>query len=401
VGRARPAGLLLGIDRLIRHETNALRKLRVGMVTHDAAVTAGTPRALTPSRLALHQAGITPAVLFSPEHGIGGSAADGAPVADAVDPLTGAPVRSLYGDRFVPDGGALDGLDVLLVDLQDVGVRFYTYIWTMSLALERAAGAGVPVWVLDRPNPLGGALSSAEGPLFDETIDAGMVARWSVPVRHSLTIGELARFWNRTRAIGADLRVIAMEGWERGWRWPRTGLPFVPTSPAMPSYETALLYAGTGLLEGLTVNDGRGTATPFRVAGAPWMDGPEVAGGFNALELAGVAARPVDYTPAAGRHAGRRCSGVMLHVTDDDRLRPVHAGLHLVALLRDLYPQECEWARYPTAANPTGEQHFAMLIGRRDVGPGLAGADGRAARIASWTRIPSWAGDVALSLLYA
>jgi uncharacterized protein YbbC (DUF1343 family) len=310
-------------------------------------------------------------------------------------------VRSLYGQQFAPSPAALDGLDILLVDLQDIGTRFYTYIWTMSYALEAAARARIPLWVLDRPNPLGGALSSAEGPSFDETADASLVARWSLPVRHSLTIGELARFWNGSRAIGADLRVVAMEGWERRFRWPDTGLPFVPTSPAIPSYETALLYPGTGLLEGLNVNDGRGTATPFRVVGAPWMKGAAVAHAFNALELPGIVARPVEYTPATGRHAGQHCGGAMLHVTEDDRVRPVSMGLYLIALLWDLHPRDCEWALYPTAANLSGESHFARLIGRRDVGPALRVPEGLAARITAWTDASSWGDDVAASLLYA
>jgi uncharacterized protein YbbC (DUF1343 family) len=394
-------GIWFGIDRFIVEDTPRLRGRRIALLTHDAAVTASVPKPLTPSRLAVLQSGTRLAALFSPEHGIGADAPDGAAVVDGTDRLTALPVRSLYGTGIRPSREMLADIEILLVDLQDVGARFYTYIWTLSYVLEACAETGVPVWVLDRPNPLGGDLGAAEGPIFDESIPAGLAGRWAVPIRHSLTIGELARLWNRERGIGADLRVIEMRGWHRSTRWPGLGLPFVPTSPAMPSYETAVFYPGTGLLEGLNVNEGRGTAAPFQLVGAPWMHGPALADALNALGLAGMIARPVEYTPSSGRHAGRRCSGVMLHVTDDLALRPVALGFHLIALIWRLHPQDCAWANYPTAANPTGRGHFERLVGRSDVAPVLQHppVDLRD-QVSHWTEAREWSSRTSSHLLY-
>ncbi len=398
---ASTTGIWFGIDRFIVECAPRLRSRRVALLTHDAAVTASVPKPLTPSRLAVLHSGVRLVTLFSPEHGIGADTPDGAAVVDGTDQLTGLPVRSLYGSDIRPSRAVLADIELLLVDLQDVGTRFYTYIWTFSHVLEACAEIGVPVWVLDRPNPLGGDLDATEGPIFDESITAGLVGRWAVPIRHSLTIGELARLWNYERSIGADLRVIEMRGWHRSTRWWGLGLPFVPPSPAMPSYETAALYPGTGLLEGLNVNEGRGTTTPFQMAGAPWMCGSALAEALNDLRLAGVIARPVEYTPSSGRYAGRRCSGVMLRVTNDSAFRPVALGFHLIALIWRLHPKRCAWASYPTATNPTGRDHFKRLVGRSDVAPVLQRppVDLRD-QVSHWTEAPEWSSRTSSHLLY-
>jgi len=393
--------LQLGVDRLVLADFRHIRPLRFGLVTNDAAATVCAPRPLMPARQAILQAGIQVVTLFSPEHGLGAAAPDGASVADATDPLTGLPVRSLYGADFRPAREALVGLDALMFDLPDVGTRFYTYIWTLSHGLEACAEFGIPLWILDRPNPLGGDLSASEGPLYDESLPPGLVGRWSIPVRHGLTVGELATLWNAERRINAEVIVVRMEGWEGRPRWSSLGLPFVPTSPALPSYDNAQLYPGTGLFEGLSVSEGRGTAVPFRVVGAPWMNGAALSEAFTACHLPGVTARPVFFTPYSGRHAGHRCSGVMLHVTDEEAFRPVATGLRLMALVWALHPHECRWATYPTAANVTGEDHFDRLIGRRDIRPILEHGPGDlVARIAAWTDAQEWSSRVESHLLY-
>ncbi len=383
-------------------EIPELRGRRLGLVTNDAATTSlAGDRPLVPGRVALQQAGLALVRLFAPEHGLAGAVADGLAVADGVDPLTGLPVVSLYGQRLRPEPTHLADLDSLLFDIPDVGARFYTYIWTLSHVMEACAEAGVPLWVLDRPNPLGGDLAAAEGPLLDEARVRSFVGRWAIPVRHSLTVGELAQLWQQERLPHLELHVVPLDGWRREAHWPALGVPFVPPSPAMPTYEAALLYPGMCLLEGTNVSEGRGTAFPFRVAGAPWVDGPALAEAFNRLDLPGVVARPLRFTPAAGKHASSVCNGVMLHVVDAAAFRPVRTGLHLLALLRHGYPKHFVWTPYPTADAGPGYGHFDRLIGRLDVRPTLdAGPEDLAGHIARWTAVPEWGTRAAKALLY-
>ncbi len=395
-----------GIDRLVEEPALLLDRLppvkRVGLVTNDAATTgAASPRPLRPGRVALRQAGVPLAALFAPEHGLAAAAADGSRVADGVDPLTGLPVYSLYGVRLRPTPEQLDGLDLLLFDIPDIGARFYTYIWTLSHVMEACAELGLPLGVLDRPNPLGGDLAAAEGPMLDEARVNSFVGRWSMPVRHSLTVGELARLWQRERLPHLELHVVPVAGWQRSGHWPQVGSPFVPTSPAMPSYETALLYPGTCLLEGTNLSEGRGTALPFRQLGAPWLDGPALAEWFNGLGLPGAVARPVHFTPAAGKYAGEACLGIMLHVLDGELFRPVQAGLCVLAGVLHLHPDRFAWLPYPTAAAGPGYGHFDRLIGRLDIRPALSTVAGDlVAAVSAWTRADGWAERVAGLLLY-
>lgn len=394
------SSLRFGIDQLLAAGPARLPG-RLGLVTNDAAATAagpGAPHPLTPSRLALVHAGFQLVRLFSPEHGLAASAADGAHVGDERDPLTGLPVISLYGARFRPEPEHLADLDALLFDIPDVGARFYTYIWTLSHVLEACAASGLPLIVLDRPNPLGGDLHSAEGPLLDEAAVSTFVGRWNMPIRHSLSAGELAHLWRAERGLDLPLEVFPVEGWTRAHQWIDTSLPFVPPSPSLPGPETALLYPGTCLIEGTKLSEGRGTAAPFRQVGAPWLDHFALADAFNALALPGVAARPVHFTPSASKWAGEPCRGVMLHVTDRHALRPVAAGLHLLALIIRHHPADFAWLPYPTAANAPGYGHFDRLIGRLDIRTVLA--DATPEQIAAWTAAPNWAERAAPHLLY-
>ncbi|MDX2401485.1 exo-beta-N-acetylmuramidase NamZ family protein [Microbacterium algeriense] len=388
----------LGIDRLLQHDlpeplAAKLRRSRIGMLTNDLALTSQ----LTRGRASLADAGWSLDLLFGPEHGLDGRAREGELVSGGVDRVTGIPVRSLYGADVRPAPEDLFGLDVVLVDLPDVGARFYTYIWTMSHMLEACADAGVSVVVLDRPNPLGGRLDQAEGPMLDEAAQS-LVGRWSMPIRHGLTIGELARHWVRTRGIDVELDVVAVDGWERTQTAiGRQELTWMPPSLNLPSAATTLLYPGTCLAEGVNVSEGRSTAVPFRVIGAPFIDAEDYAQAVNALELPGLAASPYGFTPLVRDHAGQACEGVILHVTDAEALRPVHTGVRLLSLLAELYPDSLV------------ERSLVPMPGESDWSPleKLFGVHGAFAQIVAgqWNdpaslAVPRWAAAVEADLLY-
>lgn len=401
------ARVRFGIDRLLSDHLAELQGLRVGLVTNDTATTAFYPSSVTPSRLALQQAGVNLTKLFAPEHGLNAAAADGTEIKHTVDVLTGLPAYSLYGSGFGPSAEMLADLDLLLFDIPDIGARFYTYIWTLSYVLESCASVGLPLWILDRPNPLGGTLAAAEGPMLDETNISSFIGRWTIPIRHSLTAGELAQFWNDERMLRADLRVITAPNWQRDQHWLATDLPFVPTSPAIPSAETVFLYLITCFIEGTSVSEGRGTATPFRVIGAPWLDGIQLAAQFNGLGLPGVTARPTEFTPSSSKHtdtkhANMRCRGIMLHLLDPVALRPVMAGLHLIHLLKTEYPEGFAWLPYPTVANATGSDHFDRLVGTTAVRTALDSQQGSllTSTIREWTAVTAWQEITKPFLLY-
>ncbi|MDP9867696.1 MULTISPECIES: exo-beta-N-acetylmuramidase NamZ family protein [Streptosporangium] len=323
-----------GIERLAA-DPGLLHGDRIGLITNPTGVLPD----LTPGATALRAAGVPLTALFSPEHGIRGTAQAGFGGQESLDPTTGLPVF----DTYDKDGGPLDdlvassGVDTLVFDISDVGTRFYTYVWTMHDLIASAARLGLRFAVLDRPNPIGGTL--AEGPLLDPAY-AGPVGRAAVPVRHGLTAGELAVHVNRS--IGADLRVITMEGWRRDTPFEATGLPWVMPSVNMPTRETALVYPGTGLFEGTNLSEGRGTTRPFELVGAPYLDG-RFAAGLNGLGLPGVRFRDTWFTPTFHKHAGLAVRGVQLHVHDQGAFRPVLTGLSMLHLARSLHPEDFAW----------------------------------------------------------
>ncbi len=383
-----------GADRLAaepRLLTEALghAPARLALLTNDAVRLAGDPQ--RPTRLALLEAGLPIVRLFSPEHGLGASAADGAAVADARDPLTGLPVTSLYGDTLRPPAEALQQCDAVLSDLPDIGVRCYTYAWTLTHVIDACAAAGVPVIVLDRPNPLGGEPASTEGPML-ELAFASFLGRLPIPLRHGLTQGELALLWQRERCAHADLRVIPCEGWARHQLWPDTGLPFVPTSPAIRRFEAALLYAGTCLFEATNLSIGRGTPLAFEAVGAPWLQAAPLAERLAERGLPGLAAEPTRFTPGTGPWAGEACQALRLVVGDPRRVRPVAAGLALLAEIAALHRAELRWATYPTAANPSGTGHLERLVGTAAVRAALEAAPGAIddVVVAGWTDVAGW-----------
>jgi uncharacterized protein YbbC (DUF1343 family) len=362
---------------------------RVGLATSDAARTAtDTDRS---SRSALIAAGVPIVRLFSPEHGIRVDAPDGAAVRDGHDAETGLPVVSLYGDRFAPTPESLADLDAMLVDLPDLGVRFYTYAWTLTHIIDACADANLPVRVMDRPNPLGGALTTVEGPILDP-IWASFIGRHTVPVRHGLTLGELAMLWQRERRPGADVRVITCTGWERDQLWPETGLPFVPTSPAIATFDAALLYAGLCLFEATNLSVARGSSLSFQAAGAPWLDTDAVLDRLAARSLPGIMPHHDRFTPGTPPHAGNPCEAIRFDVVQPPLVRPVAAALALLCDIAATHPNHFAWAPYPTAANPSGKHHLERLLGTGLPVATIGRAAGRVtdAMIRDWVAAPGW-----------
>jgi uncharacterized protein YbbC (DUF1343 family)/CubicO group peptidase (beta-lactamase class C family) len=326
------AKVLSGIDVLERDGFKQLAGLRIGLVTNQT----GRDRAGRSTIDVLHRApGVKLVALFSPEHGIRGAADE--KVSDSKDEQTGLPIYSLYGETRRPKPEQMQELDALVFDIQDIGARFYTYISTLGYVMEEAAKAQRPVFVLDRPNPIGGV--DVEGPIADPD-RLSFTAYHQIPVRHGMTIGELARLFNQERHLGCDLRVVEMSGWKRAMWLDETNLLWVNPSPNMRSLTEATLYPGIGLLETTNVSVGRGTDTPFEVVGAPWIDGQQLAGYLNSQKIAGVRFVPVRFTPASSVFKGEECNGINVIVTDRSKFRPVFSGLEIAVALRKLYPAQ-------------------------------------------------------------
>jgi uncharacterized protein YbbC (DUF1343 family) len=330
-----------GLDVLVHHRLGLLRGRRFGVLAHQASVDARLQHVVT---LLRDVRGARLAALFAPEHGLWGAAQDHAAIASTRDPGTGLPVTSLYGRRRTPTPAMLRGLDLLVVDLQDVGSRYYTFQWTMALAMQACARAGVGVLVLDRPNPLGGEL--VEGNLPDPAF-ASFVGLYPLPARPGLTLGEVARYLKAQHRLGCALEVLDMRGWRRRMLWEDTGLPWVAPSPNMPTPDTARVYPGGCLIEGTNLSEGRGTTRPFEWVGAPWLDAHVYAAALGREGLPGVAFRPARFRPTFHKWAGRLCGGVQIHVTDRARFQPFVTGLAVIAVARRLAPRAFRWRRPP------------------------------------------------------
>jgi uncharacterized protein YbbC (DUF1343 family) len=332
-----------GLEVLLAERRALVRGRPLALLANPTSVN----RELVHAADLLAAAGAGLRALFGPEHGVRGEAQDMVHVESARDARLGVPVHSLYGataDTLRPAPHMLEGIELLVVDLQDIGSRYYTYAWTMTLAMEACARAGVGVLVLDRPNPLGGEL--VEGPGIAAGFES-FVGLHPVPVRHGLTIGELARLVAAERGLDLALEVVPMEGWRRELGFDETGLPWVLPSPNMPTLDTALVYPGACLLEGSNVSEGRGTTRPFEISGAPWIDGQRLAAALAGAGLPGLRLRPLAFRPSFHKHAGRACGGIQLHVEDRRRFRPLRTGVALLAALFELWPAECEWRRQP------------------------------------------------------
>jgi uncharacterized protein YbbC (DUF1343 family)/CubicO group peptidase (beta-lactamase class C family) len=332
------AKVLTGIDVLERDNFKPLAGMRLGLVTNHT----GRDRDGRLTIDVLNKApGVKVVALFSPEHGIRGLADD--KVSDSKDEITGIPIYSLYGETRRPKPEQLKDLDALVFDIQDIGTRFYTYISTLGYLLEEASKAKLPVFVLDRPNPIGGV--EVEGPIADKD-KLSFTSYHTIPTRHGLTIGELAQLFNRQRNIGADVRVIKMEGWRR-WMWfDETNLTWINPSPNMRSLTQATLYPGVGLLETTNVSVGRGTDTPFEIVGAPWIQGYKLAEYLNQRGLPGVRFVPLRFTPRASVFKDEECGGVNIIVTDRAAFRSLLTGIEMALALRKLYPNDWKVDNY-------------------------------------------------------
>ncbi len=321
----------VGLERLALEGGAPLRGRRVGLLCHAASVLPDGRHAID----VLRASGARVERLFGPEHGLRGQAAAGEKVAGGTDPGSGLPVVSLYGERSKPTPEDLRGLEVLVVDLQDAGVRFYTYASTMLLCLEAAAEAGIETVVLDRPNPLGG--QRVEGPVRDAGERTSLVSMAPGPLVHGLTLGEMARYASERQARRAAVSVVAMRGWSREMSWAATGLPWVSPSPNLRSAEAALAYPGTCLIEATNASEGRGTDAPFLLVGAPWVDAEALA---REAASPGFVLEPEGFTPRASAAApqpkllGEACRGVRVRVTDEGAASPFRLGLRLLAALR-------------------------------------------------------------------
>ena len=351
----RQSFVLTGAEQLRDEGFARLRGRRVGLLTNPSGVTADL-RSLVD--LLATAEGVELVALFGPEHGLAASAAAGELIGEEIHPRYGVPIHSLYGAQQAPTEASLAGLDLLVVDLPDIGSRFFTYNATVALVLEVCGRVGVPVLILDRPNPIGGVV--IEGPLLDPA-QSSFVGMLPIPIRHGLTLGELALLANGTQGYGADLTVLPVQGWRRDMLYPATGLPWVVPSPNVPTLATAIVYPGTCLFEGTMLTEGRGTTLPFELIGAPWLDADRLAEELNALALPGLRWRAAAFTPGHGRiYVNEVCYGVQLHPTDPVVLRPVTAALHLIAAARRLVPGRHGW-REPWVAG--GQLPIDLLSG--------------------------------------
>lgn len=329
-----------GLDVLLRGDLKAINNIRVGLLCHQASVDVRLRHLIS----LLHARNIQITALFGPEHGLWGLAQDQVPVHSAHDSILNVPIYSLYGAARVPSEESLETIDVLICDLQDVGSRYYTFVWTMALAIQACAKYGKKFIVLDRPNPVNG--STLEGPVLDLNF-ASFVGLYPVPVRHGLTIGELALWLNARFDIGADLDVIRMTGWKRAMYFEETGLPWVLPSPNMPSLATAIVYPGGCLIEGTNLSEGRGTTLPFETIGAPYINAEQVAALVNRDKLEGVTFRACQFEPTFHKFKGELCSGVEIHVRDRKVFRPFLTYVTLIQRIYDLYGDQFAWREPP------------------------------------------------------
>lgn len=337
----RPGEIRLGAEVLAERSPRWLRSARLGLLANQASVT----RSFQHVSSLLVGAGGRLACLFSPQHGYEGEKQ--ANMIESEDGWEGShslPIFSLYGSVRQPTEEMMRGIDILVVDLQDVGTRVYTYGTTMGLCLEAAARCGVRVVVLDRPNPING--KDVEGNVVEENLRS-FVGRYPVPMRHGLTLGELARFIVDECLVPCDLEVVPLANWRRGALFPETGLPWVFPSPNMPSWEAALLYPGMVLLEGTNVSEGRGTTLPFQLIGAPFLNQRAVLDVLEGHRLEGVFFRPVCFEPTFDKWRGEPCRGFHLHITSPARLRPYLLGLALLRALCRVHPEEFRWLPPP------------------------------------------------------
>jgi uncharacterized protein YbbC (DUF1343 family) len=319
-----------------------LTGLSIGLVCNPASIDSQFEHVIDRFR---REEGVTIAAVFGPQHGVRADVQDNMiETAHARDRRRRVPVYSLYSETREPTAEMLRGIDTLVIDLQDIGARIYTFIYTMANCLRAGRKHGVPIVVCDRPNPIGGL--QIEGPVLDRGFES-FVGQFPIPMRHGMTIAELARLFNEHEHIGAELRVVPMEGWTRDMYFDDTSLPWVMPSPNMPTLDTAVVYPGTVLFEGTNASEGRGTTRPFEIIGAPWVDPDAFTDRVNAYGLPGVHFRPVMFEPTFQKHARDTCGGCQIHLLDRTTFRPVETGVALLAECRDADPSRFAWRQPP------------------------------------------------------
>ena len=333
----RPGRVQSGIDVLEAQKFAPLRGKHVGLITNHTGLDA---QGRSTVDLLSKASGVQLVALFSPEHGLAGR--NDEKIGSTKDAATGLPIYSLYGETLRPTDAMLKGIDALVFDVQDAGVRFYTYTTTMAYCMEEAAKRNIAFYVLDRPNPIGGDI--VEGPMLDAD-KTSFTAYFPVPVRYGLTIGELAQFFNAENHINCDLHVVAMKNWHRNYFFESTGSRWVPPSPNLRTTKGAVLYPGLEILQNAGVSVGRGTQAPFEEFGAPWINGDEVAAALNERHLAGLRFTGAPFIPVVGLYSGQRCGGVAVRVTDRAAVRSMRLGLEIAAILRKRYPDQFDPAK--------------------------------------------------------
>ncbi len=345
----------LGVDRLMANP-EILAGKRVGLITNPTGIDANMTSIVD---LFHNSDDFELTALYGPEHGVRGDAQAGSTISSYIDEVTGLPVYSLYGATKKPTAEMLKDVDVLVFDIQDVGTRFYTYIYTMAYAMEAAAENGIPFVVLDRPNPQGGL--RVEGPVLNPAYSS-FIGLYPIPLKHGMTVGELARLFNSEYQIQADLEVVKMKGWKRSMLYEDTGLPFVMPSPNMPTTDTVNVYPATGLFEGTNLSEGRGTTKPFQLIGAPYVKAHDYAKTLNALELPGVTFRAASFTPTFSKNAGKLSHGVEVYVTEPTKFEAVKTGIAMVKTAHDLYPDEFEFLSNDFITKLTGNAYVKDMI---------------------------------------
>ncbi|MGI1822829.1 exo-beta-N-acetylmuramidase NamZ family protein [Exiguobacterium sp. TRN 1102] len=345
----------LGVDRFMENP-EILKGKRVGLITNPTGINAERTSIVD---LFDQSDDFELTALYGPEHGVRGDAQAGSTVSSYIDDVTGLPVYSLYGATKKPTAEMLQDVDVLVFDIQDVGTRYYTYIYTMAYAMEAAAENDIPFVVLDRPNPQGGL--RVDGPVLDPDYSS-FIGLYPIPLKHGMTVGELAQLFNTEYQIQADLEVVKMKGWKRSMMYEDTGLPFVMPSPNMPTTDTVNVYPATGLFEGTNLSEGRGTTKPFQLIGAPYIQAHEYANELNELELPGVAFRAASFTPTFSKHAGKLTHGVEVYVTDPVRFESTRTGIAMIQTAHDMYPDDFEFLANDFITKLTGNAYVKDMI---------------------------------------
>lgn len=346
-----------GADQLTLVGDKYLQGKRFGLLTNPSGITA---QFVSTINVCANLKTAKLAALFACEHGIRGERQAGVKLADEMDAKLGIPIFSLYGEHRQPTKQMLEQLDAVVFDIQDLGVRFYTYISTLVYVMEACAAYGKSLIVLDRPNPLGGLLS--EGGFLQPDYHS-MVGAWKMPMSTGMTIGEFALLVNAQMNGSCDLQVVPLQNWERGMEYTDTGLPWVLPSPNMPTIDTVRVYTGNCLFEGTNLSEGRGTTKPFEMIGAPWLNAAHTAQVMNKLKLPGVYFHPVTFTPMFSKHQGALCQGIMTYVTDKASYRSVHTSLHLLHYVEKLHPEQFEWLKPSNADQPEARWFIDLLTG--------------------------------------